>query len=203
MNLTFDEHTHTYCLDGAVIPGVTQVLAPLTDFSAVPGDVLAAAAKFGKSVHKATELDDLGQLDMRTLSEPLVPYLRAWQKFCAEHEAMWLHIEHPVFHDTLRYAGTVDRIGSVDGNTAVLDVKSTARLYPAVGPQLAAYQKAATNRGIVTTHRYSVLLKPDGTYDLHCHSNGADFSVFASLLTLRTWCRAHKVTPQFTGALHD
>ena len=31
--LTFDEATHTYRFNGNVVPGVTSILSPLTDFS--------------------------------------------------------------------------------------------------------------------------------------------------------------------------
>ena len=60
--LTFDEASHTYRIDGQVVPGVTSVLKPLTDYSMVPPADLQAAADFGKAVHRACELDDLMDL---------------------------------------------------------------------------------------------------------------------------------------------
>ena len=49
--LTFDEATHTYRWDGVVVHFVTQVIAPVVDYSAVPREVLAKKAEFGKAVH--------------------------------------------------------------------------------------------------------------------------------------------------------
>lgn len=61
------------------------MLAPLCDFSRVPLHVLKAAARFGTAVHRACELDDLGELDEATLDARLAGHLHAWRSFCREH----------------------------------------------------------------------------------------------------------------------
>lgn len=198
--LTFDEATHTYRFGGQVVPGVTSILAPLTGYDSVPASVLEAAANFGKAVHKACELDDLGELDEAALDPALVPYLQAWRQFSADHAVVWHEIEQPVYHPTLRYAGTPDRIGIVRGMDAVVDIKSTADLYPSVGPQLAAYANA--NRSRLSAHvmqRIAVQLKADGTYRKKTYTDTADFPVFCSLLTLRNWCQRNEITPNLQG----
>lgn len=192
--LTFDEASHTYHFGGQVVPGVTSILAPLTDFSRVPPAVLEAASQFGKAVHRACELDDLGELDEDALDPALKPYLEAWRKFSAEYEVQWDEIEKPIYHPTLRYAGTPDRKGLVRGMRAVVDIKSTAQLYPSVGPQLAAYAQAGNEP---FAHRIAVQLKADGTYVAKTYSDPTDFPVFASLLTVRNWCARHSITPNF------
>lgn len=192
--LSFDEATHTYRFGGQVVPGVTSILSPLTDFSRVPPHVLQAAADFGKAVHRACELDDLGELDESTLDAALVPYLQAWRKFSAEHAVGWEQIEQPTYNATMRYAGTPDRFGGVKGRPTVVDIKSTAQLYPAVGPQLAAYAQAL---GHPYADRLAVQLKNDGTYVAKFYKDPTDWPVFASLLTLRNWCALHSITPTF------
>lgn len=192
--LTFDEATHTYTHGGVVVPGVTSILSPLTDFSRVPPHVLTAASAFGKAVHLACELDDLATLDEESLDPSLEPYLAAWRKFSAEHAVEWDQIEKPVYHATMRYAGTPDRIGLVKGVRAVVDIKSTAKLYASVGPQLSAYANAAGEPHI---QRIGVQLKSDGNYVSKVFDNPSDWPVFASLLTLRTWCAQHSITPNF------
>lgn len=191
--LTFDEATHTYRFGGQVVPGVTSILSPLTDFSRVPPHVLQAASDFGKAVHLACELDDLGELDEATLDPALAPYLQAWRKFSAEHAVEWEQIEQPIYHATLRYAGTPDRFGNVNGRPAVVDIKSTAQLYPAVGPQLAAYGNVLNPYA----DRIAVQLKDDGTYVAKPYKDPTDWPLFASLLTLRNWCALHSITPNF------
>ena len=44
--LTFDPVKHEYRDGDRVIPSVTQILAPLSDFSFVDADVLSAAQEF-------------------------------------------------------------------------------------------------------------------------------------------------------------
>lgn len=192
--LTFDEASHTYQFAGQVVPGVTSILSPLTDFSRVPPAVLEAASNFGKAVHRACELDDLGELDEEALDPALKPYLDGWRKFSAEHAVKWEQIEQPVYHATMRYAGTPDRFGLVNGVRTVVDIKSTAQLYPGVGPQLAAYANAIMEPFAI---RIAVQLKADGTYVAKPYKDPTDWPVFASLLTLRTWCKQHSITPNF------
>lgn len=192
--LTFDADTHTYRFDGVVVPGVTTILKPLTDFSAVPPHVLDAASAFGTAVHLACELDDVGTLDEDQLDPALAPYLDAWRKFSAEHAVQWDQIEQRVYHPTMRYAGTLDRFGRVDGDLTVVDIKSSVQLYPSVGPQLAAYANALMHP---YAKRMAVQLKADGTYVAKPYTDPSDWPMFASLLTVRTWCARHSITPNF------
>lgn len=192
--LTFDADTHTYRFDGVVVPGVTTILKPLTDFSTVPPHVLDAASAFGTAVHLACELDDLGTLDEAALDPALKPYLDAWRKFSAEHAVQWDQIEQRVYHPTMRYAGTLDRFGRVDGDLTVVDIKSSVQLYPSVGPQLAAYANALMHP---YAKRMAVQLKTDGTYVAKPYTDPSDWPMFASLLTMRTWCAHHSITPNF------
>jgi hypothetical protein len=205
--LNFDEGSHTYRYAGEVVPSVTQVLKPLMNLDFVDPEVLAAAAAFGVAVHKACELDDLDQLDEESLDPELAPYLSAWRKFSADYGVIWSAIEAKVYHPQLRYAGTLDRYGLVKDKPGgrhvptMVDIKSGTRLFPSVGPQLAAYHRAL-NESSVTTRRLAVQLKPDATYVAKWHSEPTDFAVFASLLTLRNWCAKHQITPNFKEQSH-
>ena len=192
--LTVDEASHTYRFGGQVVPGVTSILAPLSNFDRVPKHVLDAASAFGKAVHLACELDDLGALDESALDPELSPYLQGWRKFSADHQVKWPFIESPVYHSTMRYAGTLDRLGLVNGELTVVDIKSSVQLYPSVGPQLAAYASA---KGVPDAKRMAVQLKPDGTYVAKPYTDPTDWPVFCSLLTLRNWCARNSITPNF------
>lgn len=195
--LTFDEATHTYRMQGAIVPSVTQILKPLSNFSAVPPAVLAAASAFGTAAHKACELHDLGQLDEAALDPALAPYLEAWKRFSADHDVKWTMVEGRLFNPAHIYAGTCDRYGTVAGKAAVVDIKTSAALYPSVGPQLAAYKNAIVGAPPTTT-RMAVQLKADGNYVAKTYVNKSDWPVFLSLLTLRNWCQQHAVTPNFS-----
>ena len=189
--LTFNEAEHKYCWNGVAVPGVTSLLAPLNNFNAVPRDVLAAACFRGTAVHSCCELHDLGDLDENTVDAKWLPYLDAWRAFRAEHSTEWDFIEAPVYHKTLGYAGTLDRFGPVDGKAAILDIKTSAVLYPSVGPQLSAYFEALTkNEPGVKADRITVQLGADGKYKMTKHKNhAADWSVFLSCLTIHNYLR--------------
>ncbi len=195
--LAFDEAAHRYTWNGEPVPGVTSVLAPLSDFSMVAPDLLQRASAFGRAVHLACEFDDRRELDEGQLDGALLPYVQAWRKFSREFEVEWTGIEHRLFHRTLRYAGTLDRAGTVRGRAAIVDIKTSTSLYAAVGPQLAAYARAFDPVTPGSRLRMAVQLKSDGTYFAKEYTDPTDWPVFASLLTLRTWCARHSVTPRF------
>lgn len=194
--LTFDAETHVYRFKGEVVPSVTGILKPLQDFSSVPVSVLEAASNFGTAVHLACELWDKNVLDEDLLDPALAPYLAGWKQFSADHAVEWEMIEEQVYHPGLRYAGTLDRYGMVSGDRTVLDIKSSAGLYPAVGPQLAAYKNAIPFCP-VTAARMAVQLKADGSYVAKKYTDRTDWPLFASLVTVRNWSLSHNVTPKY------
>lgn len=198
--LTFDAARHEYRWNGAKVPGVTSILEPLSNFDFVHPEVLRAAQEFGTAVHLTCELADLGTLDEPALDPELQPYLMGWRQFCADHACEWELIEHPVYHQTMRYAGTLDRKGLVDGRKTVLDIKTSAALYPSVGPQTAAYARALPEGP--SLDRAAVRLKGDGTYEFKHFRNPMDWPLFCSLITLRTWCKDNRITPYFKEHAH-
>lgn len=195
--LTFDEATHTYRWNGAVVPGVTSVLKPISGYDRIPARVLQAASERGRAVHLACQYDDEDDLDEDGMPEWMRPYLTAWRRFRADHATEWTHIEAPGYHRKLGFAGTPDRVGLVEGRQSVVDIKTTAELMPAVGPQLAAY--AAIHEDTHGTppaalmDRWGVQLKADGTYHALRYTDPQDWPVFCSLLTLRAWCANHRI----------
>lgn len=192
--LAFDEASHSYTWHGKPVPGVTSILAPVSGYGRVPRHLLEAAANFGKAVHMACELDDLGELDEDCLDHSIAPCLAAWRDFSRDHAVQWEKIEQPGYSQKFGYAGTADRIGFVKGVRAVLDIKTTAKLMPTVGPQLSAY---AQIEGDPTLARFGLQLRKDGTYHLEQYTNPMDWPVFASLLTVRNWCEQHDLEPEF------
>lgn len=204
--LTFDAETHRYFADGTQVPSVTQILAPLTDFAAVDPDVMRRASAFGSAVHHLCELSDQGaDLGDYDIDEALLPYLRAWRRFCTEWAVEWSGIEMRVFHPALRYAGTLDRKGTLLApgepahrrHAAMVDIKTSTSLYPSVGPQLAAYARADDPLTGSSLRRYAVQLRGDATYVCKEYRDADDFATFSALLALRTWCGRHSITPKF------
>lgn len=189
--LIFDETSHTYEKAGKRLPSVTQLLAPLVDYSMVPRETLERAQKLGQAVHRMTELHDNDDLDEEDLSDELRPYLGGWKKFRLEAAFEPTTIEHRMSHPVFGYAGTSDRTGVVKGRLAVIDIKKMFTLGPHIGPQLAAYEKLHQSEGLQIVDRYALGLRPDGTYRLQPYTDPTDWQCFLSHLTIQNWKARH------------
>lgn len=186
--LTFDEAAHEYRFKGVVVPSVTQILQQVTDFSHINPTVLARKAQIGTATHLACELDDAGDLDEASVPEEVRPYLDAWRLFRLQNDTVVELSESRVFHSTHRYAGTLDRVMLVNGERAVVDIKTSAVLGNAVGLQLAAYDMAL---GTKKLKRYALQSKPNGTYRMEEYKDPNDYAVFIALLTIQNWRNKH------------
>jgi hypothetical protein len=180
--LRFDDATHTYWLGSERIPGVTTILKPLNDFSRIDPAVLAAAAARGTAAHLATELDDEGDLDEASVHETVRPYLDAWRLFKRDTGAVVISSEQRVFHSFHKYAGTLDRVLSIDGDKYLIDLKTSVQISPATGPQTSAYLAALGDATVI--RRGVVQLKADGSYKFVKLGDPNDLAVFLSCLTV-------------------
>lgn len=194
--LTFDEAAHVYHWNGVRVPSVTQVLGMMTDLSAIPEGNLNFARDRGHAVHYACELFDQDNLDWDSLDERLVPYVEAWADFRAKTGFVPTGIEERVFHPALRYAGTLDRRGIIDGEPSILDIKAVAAMYPTTGMQTAAYAAAwnAANQSTPDkmTGRYGIQLLKTGKWKLNHYKDATDWPTFVSALTLIGWADRNK-----------
>lgn len=124
---SFDPEKHEYSIGKVVIPSVSAVLAPLSDFSGVYPAIMANAISWGSNVHKTIELYLNAELDEENLDPHLKNVLeqfKAWDdidgtfpRCCYDN---WI-IERPCFHPGLKYGGTPDIVCQGD---FILDIKS-------------------------------------------------------------------------------
>lgn len=190
--LVFIEKSHEYFLNGVKLPSVTEILKPLSSYTdAIPDAVMEKARDRGTKVHVATELYDLGTLDLDNLHPVLRPYLDAWIRFREETGFQPKLSEFRVYSAIYGYAGTLDRTGVLDGQ-CVLDIKARAQMTPDTGPQTAAYQRALEE---LTDEphpgRYGVLLLPTGKYKLTTYKDRGDFKTFLSCLNVHNFRQKH------------
>ncbi len=188
--LAFDQGTHTYRLDGKVVPSVTQVLECLHDWSRVPRDLLEAKRQLGTAVHIACELDDANDLVEESVHESVRGYLEGYRKFKREMRPEVLAVETKVANHAMHYAGTLDRVLGVDGIKWLVDLKSCTQVHAPVGPQTAAYLAALGDPSI--TRRAALQLKPDGTYKFHPLNDPSDIAVFMACLTVHRFKEKHQ-----------
>lgn len=186
--LLFDEPSHTYTVGGIVVPSVTQIIAPLYSFEGIPEAILNAKRDLGRAVHTACEYDDDGDLDEDTVSDQVRPYLEAYRAFRRDTGAEVVLNEQRLYNPKHRYAGTIDRRFLIARELWTVDLKTTASMSPAVGVQLAAYDRLVEEAGERADSKMGALqLKPDSSYKLHPFSSPADFPVFLSLLNVYNW----------------
>lgn len=184
MEIEFAKAEHRYTVDGKTFPSVSQIIAPLVDFSMVRESVLEAAREFGSHVHEACALHCRDALNWQTLDPALVPYVEGWDKFLRDTGAVILASEQPIAHPTLKYAGTPDLILAWDDFVAVPDIKATAAVPPTVGIQTAAYGRAyQATFGGKEPRRYCIHLTAKG-YKSHRRTDPADWAMFQSCLNI-------------------
>lgn len=172
-------------LDGQRLPCVSDLCRFLHReiYKDAPLWQMEAAADRGTKVHAATEaLDRTGQAE---IEDEYLPYLQAYAAFRREHDVQWELIEHPDYHPAHRYAGTIDRYGTVDGFKTLLDIKTTYRVYkPLCSASLNLYRMMLEARGRAVERLMILHLRKDGSYKLIRFD--ADDSVPMALITLHT-----------------
>lgn len=207
-SLQFDPASHRYAVDGAWVPSVTQTLQAVglaSDFAHVPAEVLERKRAIGEAVHTACHYDDEGDLDEATVHPDVRPYLEGWRLFRREMGFVPLLLETRVYHPLYRYAGTLDRFGRLEHQSGVyvlVDIKTGDPEAAAAALQTAAYVEAlrlarahpvlAALPDDVAVERWSVQLRPDGTYRVRVYpvrEHYRDFGVFCAALQV-VWYRA-------------
>lgn len=190
-DLHFRESTHTYTLEGRQLPCVSDLCRFLHRevYKEAPLWRMEAAAERGHAVHAAAqELDINGYADV---PGEYLPYLQAYQRFHREHSVSWELIEKPFYHPEHLYAGTIDRYGLLDGDNALVDIKTTYTVYkPLCAAQLNLYRWMLAARGYLVRKMYILHLKRDGTYKLI--PIAVDDVVPTALLTLHNALRKRR-----------
>ena len=192
MTLTFDGPTHTYTYAGKVLPSVTSIIAPLSDLSRIPANVLENARQEGTQIHRMVELDCRGSLDESALPEWIKPRFEAWRRFREERNVEVILSEHRVCDPVWGYAGTLDLYVLMDDEPALIDVKRSFAGGRAIGVQTAAYEKPLRESLGVTKPipRYGLRLDTNGRPMLKAYAQRNDISVFLACLTLHKWMEA-------------
>lgn len=185
--LIFKEDTHEYFLNGIKIPSVTFVLQAegIIDFSMVPPERLEAARQFGTAAHKAWELWDRKDLDMKTLSAPLVPVLQGWIKFCKDNKVKIVANELRGYSRTWMYGMTLDRVITLKNKLTLVDLKTSAEHHPGNRLQTAAYKIGWEERNPKRKikQRMSLLIHADGSTDPEYYDDPREEREWLSVLT--------------------
>lgn len=200
----FDEATHTYTLDGVELPSVTHIIRYLAVDKANNADPNMAliARERGSAVHEATVMYDYSGEIPDDFPAEYAPYLEAYVQFVRDYKPGWELIEHQMGNKTLGFAGTLDRFGLIDGEYAILDIKTSYKVdVPSLSAQLTAYRSLLykeyapakwdeiLEKGL---NLYGLQLMRDGKYRLYkCDESVGDI-LFQSCLKIYRATKAMK-----------
>lgn len=152
------------------------------------------AADLGSAIHNIADRIVKGQV--YSVSEEQQPFVDAYMKFIEDWKPEFLLVEAMVFSLAHRYAGTLDLVCRLNGETWLIDIKTGKGVYPDYALQLAAYGYAEfvglpgdpTEYAIPDIERWGVLhVRPEG-YELHPMAVDSDtFDAFLACRSLYTW----------------
>lgn len=177
-----------YMVNGVRWISVTEILelAGLVDYGHVAPGVLEVARVRGAAVHEWLELLDLGHIETGAYpGDEIVGYVEAYRAFLDESKFEAMVVEGVVRNPAYCYAGTIDRGGLLNGKLALIDLKAVAQVVPATALQTAGY-------GLCTDEpheRYSLQLRPDGSYRLHHYADRNDEHDFLAACRVAHWKR--------------
>lgn len=181
--LIFFDKDHQYQVDGEPVPSVSEVLRFMSReiYDSATQFQLNNAADRGTRIHKATEqIDRFGSCEV---TADIELYVRAYMQFLRDHKPKWERIEHAMYHPELLYAGTLDRVGIINGKRTVVDIKSTSKIEtPLVTAQVNAYALMSCANGKPVDEVAVLQLKKDGTYRFRILEQNT--STFLAALTL-------------------
>jgi hypothetical protein len=182
--IDFDEATHTYRVEGEVLPSVTQIMQSTGLVRPYTGDPWYGQR--GTACHYATTLIDAGTLDPESVDPVISGFLDAYARFKRETGMEWEYSEYRLAHPLYRFCGCVDRA------VPLVDLKTTDS---ACELQLAGYQALLLANGIDPGREgYFLHLKENGTYKLRTYKfNRQDTNIWLSAVSLYHWRKEHNL----------
>lgn len=133
--LEFNEATHTYTLNGVVLPSVTQIISEImpNKYANVNKRVLNEKAKFGTIGHKIIEGLDVTDIESAKIhareinNKSLEICIREYLRLVRKHNIKPIAHEQRVNYSYI-YAGTLDMIADVNKKLSLIDIKFTSAL---------------------------------------------------------------------------
>ncbi len=191
-----------YVFEGERLLSVTEVLSlaglsGIAGMDHVPRAVIENAARRGSRVHEYTQLMDEGLVDeLPDVGDEIYPYVSAYQSFREDTDFEITGVEVLFRHLGLQFVGRVDRVGTLNGNRCVIDIKNTASKPKAsVGFQLAGYEMGVCPPLTAPADRYALWLKKNGKYKLIPYEDPYDYEMFQAALAVAKYKYSQGETP--------
>jgi len=204
-----------YVIDGKHYPRVTSILNVIRKRelenwrgkvgNEVADEKLVASQDTGTRIHSACE-DILEQID----AEVKIPKISALETYPENEQHMLLNfldwavknvekvilLEKVIYHSVYIYAGRIDWVLKLRGQNLpiLIDLKTSASIYPEVALQLAAYKEALKVLKMVDDcGRMCLRLdKNDGKVEIKEFTGTQDFNAFLCCLGIYRWIKGGK-----------
>jgi hypothetical protein len=151
--------------NGGFVPSVTTILEAypkdasyfkwLKDVGSDADSIRDEAGRRGSVVHELTERYDSGEpvAYINEKGNPLYKMLEwsmfeRYVDFSTNHNPKIDMVELHMVNEELGYAGTLDRVLSIDGKSYLVDIKTSNSIYPSYWLQLAAYRELLRSGGV-------------------------------------------------------
>ena len=169
--LSFDADKHEYTVNGRKLPSVTEICGMLFNYGEFNPTLLKQASRRGTIVHDYCAtidyVNDGIEPEGIEVEPELSGYVLAYMHFLRDYKPEWEMIEQKVYSEELGVAGTLDRLGTIDGKPYLVDIKTTSsptrEKRVAWACQLAGY---ALILDLPDIKRINVVLKKDGKYQV-------------------------------------
>lgn len=142
MDIEFIEKTHTYLIDGVLVPSVTTIIKEILPdkYKGISTRTLEKKAQFGTKGHSIIEtigeammenyeaVDYINNLyNSQEINQDMYISLREYLRLCRKHNIEVVENEKIVNYG-YEFVGTLDMIANVNGIRSLIDIKFTAEL---------------------------------------------------------------------------
>jgi len=209
---TYDDDKHEYRFGSEIVPGISEITNRQHKFLPLPKNilqddeswighiaprlrVLKNKVAWGKTVHVYTEMLDRDRLDIAAIPVAAegAPNIRAvvenWAEICHLELYFWLAIEKPLYSNKYHYAGTADRITTMEP----IEIKTSLpskQVDRAVEVQLAAQAQLAYENELIEELPEKTIswhVTEQGKWTKKIHDFEAGWNIFMCLLTANNY----------------
>lgn len=208
--LRFDSKQHKYYVGDRELISVTTLLKVMGLQWYPDNEAVRLKMELGTYVHKVSEFYDKNRLGFNVKFYPeniykndeirkenglheALPYFEAYKKFLKDTDCEVIEVEKRYYHPAWLYAGTIDRLVRLNGQLAILDLKTGISI-PATALQIGGYAELYRHWHSIIPKGYVLYLHNDGKYNLkEIKEVTQQANTFLSAMQIYTWKKNNNI----------
>lgn len=172
-----------------MLPRVTEILKPLSNYSGIDPKVLETAANRGSRVHLFCEAIARNHFEFlpRAPEPDIERYVQAFQEWFSTTVDFVHSVETRIEDNDLGYTGQIDLVVKLKGDDclSLVDIKTPATEQRSWCAQLAAYGKLLEGQGIHVKRHLVLKLGREGSFKvIEYHNLEYNWNLFLACLTI-------------------